>query len=149
MDYPILKKNKFILLVLLLVLLPIIYYSIYEISSLNENEQIIQEVYEQQMNLILYSINKSAWEICNDWMTNISQKIGENTPNESQNVLSKFLEDNNAIRLLITCDTLFMNQKVVSNLKNPPESAAVSRIIEEIQTNNKIIFPVFQSRFCH
>jgi two-component system phosphate regulon sensor histidine kinase PhoR len=63
MDRSLFKRKKFILLVLLLVLLPIIFYSVYEISSLDENEQIIQEVYQQQMNLILYSINKSAWDI--------------------------------------------------------------------------------------
>jgi two-component system phosphate regulon sensor histidine kinase PhoR len=139
MDRSLFKQNKFILLVLLLVLLPIIYYSVYEISSLDENEQIIQEVYQQQMNLILYSINKSAWDICNDWITKISQMIGDNAPYEIEEELSKFLEENIAIRNIITCDTSLMNQKVISHPTGLTESADVPRIIEEIQTNKKII----------
>jgi two-component system phosphate regulon sensor histidine kinase PhoR len=139
MDRSLFKRKKFILLVLLLVLLPIIFYSVYEISSLDENEQIIQEVYQQQMNLILYSINKSAWDICNDWITKISQMIGDNASYGIEEDLSKFLEKNSAIRIIITCDTSFMNQKVISNPTDLPEFADVSRIIEEIQTNKKII----------
>lgn len=68
------KQEKFILLVFL----AIVYYSAYEILSLNENEQLIQEVYNDQLNLMLYSVNKSAWDICNDWMTKLGPLISKN-----------------------------------------------------------------------
>jgi two-component system phosphate regulon sensor histidine kinase PhoR len=139
MDRSLFKQKKFILLVLLLVLLPIIYYSVYEISSLNENEQIIQEVYQHQMNLMLYTINKSAWDICNDWITKLNQVIDDNVSSESAEDLLKFLEENNAIRTIIISDSLFINPKVISSPKNPSESDIVSKIINEIQINKQII----------
>jgi len=143
MNRSLFKQQKFILLVFFLVILPIIYYSVYEISSLNENEQIIQEVYHHQMNLMLYSVNKSAWDICNDWMIKLDQMIDKNTLTESQNDLSKFVEDNSAIRLLITCDTLYMNQRTVSSSTSPPENGVVSNIIREIQSKEDIIAKLY------
>jgi len=143
MDPSLLKQKKFVPLVFFLVILPIIFYSVYEISSLNENEQIIHEVYRHQMNLMLYSINKSAWDICNDWISKSSQMIDENVSTELQNDLPKFLEDNGAIRLLITCDTLFMNQRVFNDSTNPLEYGVVPRIIQEIQSKENIISKLY------
>lgn len=143
MDPSLFKQKKFILLVLLLVLLPIIYYSVYEISSLNESEQIVQEVFQHQMNLMLYSVNKSAWDICNDWMTKLGQMIDENISMRTQDDLSTFLEDNSAIRLLITCDTLFMNKRVVHYSNNPPETGIVSKVVQEIKNKKEIISKLY------
>lgn len=143
MDRSLFKQKKFILLVFLLVILPIIYYSVYEISSLNENEQIIQEIYRHQMNLMLYSVNKSAWDTCNDWITKLSQIVSEKKSTEAQSDLSKFLEDNSAISFLIICDTLYMNQRVVRNSTIPFENGVVSRIIQEIQSKDNIISKLY------
>ena len=143
MDLSLFKQKKFILLVFLLVLLPIVYYSAYEISSLNENEQIIQEVYNHQMNLMLYSVNKSAWDICNDWMTKLNPMISKRASVESQDELLQFLEDNNAIRLLVTCDTLFMIQNVIRSSSYPVENEIVTDIIDAIKSKDGIISKLF------
>jgi two-component system phosphate regulon sensor histidine kinase PhoR len=143
MDLSLFKQKKFILLVFFLVFLPIVYYSVYEISSLNESEQIIQEVYKHQMNLMLYSVNKSAWDICSDWMTKLGPMISENASVETKHEFLKFLEDNNAIRLLITCDTLFMDQSVIRSEGFPAENEIVTGIIHAIKSKDDIISKLY------
>jgi len=95
------------------------------------------------MNLMLYSVNKSAWDICNDWMTRIGPVINANTTVESKNELLKFIEDNNAIRLIITCDTLFMNQTVIRSAAYPAEDAIVTGIIHTIKSKNDMISKLY------
>jgi two-component system phosphate regulon sensor histidine kinase PhoR len=90
------------------------------------------------MNLMLYSVNKSAWDICNDWITKLSQIIGDNASAKSAEDLSKFLEENTAIRMIILCDTLITDPIVISHPENPSESEVISKIIKEIQKNEQI-----------
>ena len=143
MNQSLFKQKKFFLLVFFLVLLPIIYYSVYEISSLNENEQMIQEVYQHQMNMMLYSVNKSAWDTCNDWISKLSQIVGKKRIAESDEALSNFLEKNTAIKMLMISDTLFLDPVVVSTLTEPPESEVVEKIIHEIKGKKDIISKLY------
>ncbi len=60
------------IVLLLLVLLPALFYSAYEISSLSDTEELIAGTYRQQLDAILFSVNQYAWDVVSGWANSIS-----------------------------------------------------------------------------
>lgn len=59
--------------VLLIILLPGLFYTVYELNSLSEKEQVLSEIYRQQLETILFSVNQYSWDIANSWVSRIDQ----------------------------------------------------------------------------
>jgi two-component system, OmpR family, phosphate regulon sensor histidine kinase PhoR len=57
------------LLLALVFLLPALFFSVYEISSLNKDEKMIQEIYEKQLEAILFSVNQYCDDVINTWIS--------------------------------------------------------------------------------
>jgi len=100
-----LKKYKIGLFIIFLVVLPVLFYAIYEISFFGQSEQFIDEIYQQQMNIILYSINKSAWDICNDWARKIGMLLDQK-PAAANSEWIDMLDQSGALLAVIISDTL-------------------------------------------
>jgi two-component system phosphate regulon sensor histidine kinase PhoR len=66
------KKNSSLLLFALIFLLPIIVFSVYEIGTLRDNEAVIESIYNNQLDAILYSINQYSDDVLSDWADNLS-----------------------------------------------------------------------------
>ncbi len=64
-----LKKITYIFL--LVVILPVIVFAIFEVGSLNKNEEIIRDIYKNQLDAILYSINQYSDDIVNSWANHL------------------------------------------------------------------------------
>ncbi len=62
------KLKRTGLILLLIALMPAVFYTAYEFSSLSETERLMKDIYEQQMNNVLFNINQSAWEITSRWV---------------------------------------------------------------------------------
>lgn len=60
------------------ILLPLVIYSIYEISSVKEREEVIEKIYRDQLDAILFSVNQYS----NDMMSGLMDKL-ENQLNDS------------------------------------------------------------------
>ena len=67
------KQSLIIFMVVLL--LPTIVFSIYEIGTLRKNEQIIESIYKNQLDAILFSINQYSEDIISDWMNDIATLV--------------------------------------------------------------------------
>ena len=50
--------RKIGLLILLIIILPVLIFSVFEIGNLRQNEKVIQDIYRNQLDAILYSINQ-------------------------------------------------------------------------------------------
>jgi len=50
-------------LLILLVVLPALFYSVWELNRLADTETLMREIYEQQQNTMLYSVNRYAWDV--------------------------------------------------------------------------------------
>jgi two-component system phosphate regulon sensor histidine kinase PhoR len=53
--------------VCLLLLVPIFTYTALELASLNERENLIQNLYQAQLSAILFSVNQYCWDVVNGW----------------------------------------------------------------------------------
>ncbi len=67
-------SKRILLIVSGTILLPIILFVVYEITSLQEDEEMIQAVYESQLDFVIFSANQFS----NDFLSNLVSSLEEN-----------------------------------------------------------------------
>ncbi|MBN1482070.1 GHKL domain-containing protein [candidate division KSB1 bacterium] len=73
--------NKFIIIIILALFVPILTYTIYQFVQLDENEQLIQSIYDRQLETIIFSVNQWSYDIVTNWyseMTSVAMTDFEN-----------------------------------------------------------------------
>jgi two-component system phosphate regulon sensor histidine kinase PhoR len=122
--------KKLAAILILLVLLPAIFYSAYEISSLTQSESMIEQIYRQQLDVVLFSINQYAWDIANSWAGEINRMVKDHPPSTSSRPRSdfeSFLARNKGIEALFVADTAAVK---VSLACFSPQASPHSRLRE-------------------
>ena len=77
--------NRLIGTVIGTILLPLIIYSVYEISSVKEDEEMIEKVYRDQIDAIIFSINQFSNDNISGLLDKIQNGLKEDlTFNESE-----------------------------------------------------------------
>ncbi|HMI67216.1 MAG TPA: hypothetical protein VK517_14320, partial [Cyclobacteriaceae bacterium] len=95
------------LLLAMVFLLPALFFSVYEISSLNKDEKIIESIYEKQLEAILFSVNQYCDDVVNSWISKLESGIepppsGTDNPPAIENLFSL----NAALVYVFVLDTL-------------------------------------------
>jgi two-component system, OmpR family, phosphate regulon sensor histidine kinase PhoR len=83
-------------------LLPALFFSVYEISSLNKDEKMIQQIYEKQLDAILFSINQYSDDILNSWISKI--ELGIDQPKAPS--IEKLLTFNSSLYHVFVIDSI-------------------------------------------
>ncbi len=102
------RPGTSILLLLLIITLPILFYTGYEINSLSANEEVMASIYNQQLESILFSINQYSWNVVDTWASAIGILLGEQEgfPEDSlRSKLSTFLSTRSPITTVLCVDT--------------------------------------------
>ena len=68
--------RKISLLIITIIVLPVLIFSVFEIGNLRQNEKVIQDIYKNQLDAILFSINQYS----DDIISNLASRI-ENSSN--------------------------------------------------------------------
>ena len=95
-------------LLLLLVLLPAVFYSAYEINSLTQSENLVERIYRQQLDAVLFSLNQYAWDVANKWASEVDRifrSAQSAPPSRSRDEFGKFMAENKGIQALFIEDT--------------------------------------------
>lgn len=66
------KNRKFGIILLLIIFLPALFFSVYEIGSLNQNEKIIEKIYNNQLDMTLSSVNQYSQDVASNWAMNMN-----------------------------------------------------------------------------
>lgn len=95
------------LILLLLVLLPMLIYTAYDISRLSASEAFVTDIYRRQLDIVLFSINQYAWDIVNTWASAVENGwnragSGGDFPRE---FAPAFLERNPAVDAVFIADS--------------------------------------------
>lgn len=87
-----------------IILLPVVIFTAFEISRLNESEQVIESIYDNQLDAILYSVNQYALDVITSWSSkiNFSLETGESGNETSEEILALFLNKNFSIDYIIS-----------------------------------------------
>lgn len=91
-------------LLVVLVLLPALIYSTVLLSTLSTQERLITDIYRQQLDVVLFSINQYAWDLANSWFGDIRRTLDEKeVPSTRQ--FAGLISSSQSIRTLFATDT--------------------------------------------
>ncbi|MEE9431921.1 MAG: HAMP domain-containing sensor histidine kinase [Melioribacteraceae bacterium] len=105
--------RKISLIILLIFILPIVVFFIYQFASLNETEKEINEIYTQQLEAILYSVNQYSEDVISSWVNDINT-ILYSTNFQKKNI-KNFLRENNSIKSIFVFENTLSNISVFNN----------------------------------
>jgi two-component system, OmpR family, phosphate regulon sensor histidine kinase PhoR len=111
-----LKKTSLVLL--LVVLLPALFYSGYELSSLSTTEDLMASIYNQQLDVILFSFNEYAWDVANNWASRFDLLLknnGSGQPDRLAATINSSLENNSAVLAITLSDSGTYNVRFYPN----------------------------------
>ncbi len=142
-----------IIILFALILLPALFYTAYEFNVLSDNEELIEGIYEQQLNGVLFSVNQYAWDVVQNWTISLN-RIGLLQEPDQALAYSDFLKKNRSIRSLLFADTSFTalnqmqlserptvpNEQLIAFLKTQP--GLFSQLINQYQAGYSKIEPV-------
>ena len=80
----------------LILVLPSIFFSAYEIGNLNKNEQVIDSIYSSQLESILFSVNQYSNDVLSGWANQLDRH---------ESGASRILEKNYAIDAICLIDS--------------------------------------------
>jgi len=93
------EYKKAIVVLTLIISLPVIFFSLYEYSSISREEKLLAEVYDTQLNSIIFSVNLYTEDIISSWRGKISA-FTKFTKDEK--ALKEFLVENPAVKLIFS-----------------------------------------------
>jgi two-component system phosphate regulon sensor histidine kinase PhoR len=104
--------RRILITLMLVIVLPALFFSAYELSTLGKYEEMIEEVYEQQLETILSSVNQYAWDFVNSWIARIQNNLIFGKRDITNNSIQLLLNTNTAIAYISVSDTLLRETKI-------------------------------------
>jgi two-component system phosphate regulon sensor histidine kinase PhoR len=128
--------RKVSLLIIAIIILPVLVFSLFEIGSLKQNEKVIQNIYKNQLDAILFSINQHS----DDIVSNLASRI-ENSSNNYKSDNGKAV--NKLISEMPSIKSLLLFNLNIEYLSSAPysyrDSAILKEMITVLDSNSKII----------
>ncbi|MEZ4972783.1 MAG: ATP-binding protein [Cyclobacteriaceae bacterium] len=107
------KRIAIILTVVFLI--PALFFSVYEISGLSKDEELIEEIYQKQLEAILFSANQYSDDILNSWISKTEVALGTESADDLPPSLETMLTLNSSIKLVfISKDTIIHHASLKS-----------------------------------
>jgi two-component system phosphate regulon sensor histidine kinase PhoR len=100
--------TKLGLLLVFVIVLPALVYSVYQITSLSDTEELLTAVYKQQLDGVLFSINQYAWDRADAWATGVATLVIQSGMEDSTALTAGFqslLDRNPALASVFVSDT--------------------------------------------
>src|SRR5664279_1024775 len=126
--------RKVSLLILLIIVLPVMIFSVFEIGNLRQNEKVIQNIYKNQLDAILFSINQYS----DDIVSNLASRI--------ENNLNNYVSDSGGLNKIINefqVNSLINFDKKLAFISSEPYSYRDSTLLTDIRVmiekNNTVI----------
>ncbi|HSD63817.1 MAG TPA: hypothetical protein VLB50_08455, partial [Ignavibacteriaceae bacterium] len=66
---------KIVTILLAVILIPLIFFTVYEISSLNQTEQVLSRIYANQLDAILFSVNQYSEDLISSWRNKLNNSL--------------------------------------------------------------------------
>ena len=128
--------RKIGLLILLIIVMPILIFSVFEIGNLRQNEKVIQDIYRNQLDAILFSINQYSDDIVGNLASRIEYSMNSNKPEDIQKL-------NTLIKEMPPVISMQLFDEKLNFLGSVPENGDDSKMHKEIlaavKNNNKTL----------
>jgi two-component system phosphate regulon sensor histidine kinase PhoR len=98
--------RKIGIIFVLAALLPVVFYSAYELSSLSSNEELIQSIYSKQLDVILFSINQYSLDAAQSWSSEINTLVLTSShPAQLESATQLFLKKTPSVHGVLYADS--------------------------------------------
>src|ERR1035437_6403101 len=127
--------RKISILILLIIVLPVLIFSVFEIGNLRQNEKVIQNIYKNQLDAILFSINQYS----DDIVSNLASRIVNN--------LNNYKIDSEGLNKIINefqVNSLIHFNKKLEFISSEPYSGGDSTLASDIKAKIENNFPVIE-----
>ncbi|WP_020530499.1 sensor histidine kinase [Flexithrix dorotheae] len=131
------------LILMVIFLLPVISFSVYEISQLNQNEKDIKEIYDNQLDAILYSVNQYSNDVINSIASELNSALNDHYTN-GEKAVQAIMEENESITHIFLINNLselkitFLGKDTLRN-----KEALSIAIKELVLFNNDVVKKLF------
>lgn len=119
--------RKVSLLIIAIIVVPVLIFSVFEIGNYRQNEKVIQDIYKNQLDAILFSINQYSDDIISNFASRIENSTNNFNP-DGGNDLSKITNEMPAF----ICIVQFDNMR--EQLSTIPGSFSNKSVIDEMST---------------
>ncbi|MCX8491297.1 MAG: ATP-binding protein, partial [Cyclobacteriaceae bacterium] len=98
--------KRIALILTVIFLIPVLFFSVYEISSLNKDEKMIEEIYTKQLEAILFSVNQHADNAMENWVAKAQRGFESRTVEQEVPSAIQTLLTNAAVKMVFFVDSL-------------------------------------------
>jgi len=84
------------LILISLIVFPTLFFSVYEVKNLNNNEQVIDSIYSSQLSSIVFSLNQYSDDVINSWANSIDNP--QNDPLKNDSLVENLIQRNLALK---------------------------------------------------
>lgn len=92
------------ILLLLVIILPTLFFTTYEIGNLQQNEQMIDSIYTSQLESVIFSINQYSDDVVGGWASKLEQDLLRSQHN-TNDISSSFLDNNQSVEVIMFVDS--------------------------------------------
>lgn len=104
--------RKIGLILLSLVLLPALAYMASRVHSLSQDEALIEQIYDQQLETMLFSVNQHAWDVADSWARDLEQSMAHEVGEEA--AARAFLKRTSTVQAVFVADTLLQDVRLIA-----------------------------------
>ncbi len=125
--------KSLVVVLIVLVLLPALIYSVYQMSALSEQEALIGQIYTQQLDVVLFSVNQYAWDVVSSWFGEINRSLLEGS---TQGILDKLPElsgPSGTVHAVFVTDSMGSDVRVI----HAPDEETDQRGISSLLSRNR------------
>lgn len=128
--------RKIGLLILMVIILPVLIFSVYEIGNLRHNERVIQDIYKNQLDAILFSINQHSDDIISNLASRIENSMIKDQP-DAETELNRLVHEIPSVEGLILFD---INHNYRSSVPSPyPDHMVLTEITRGLKSNDSTL----------
>ncbi|MFO0507894.1 MAG: hypothetical protein ACK5YS_03390, partial [bacterium] len=98
--------KRIALILTVIFLIPVLFFSAYEISTLNKDEKMIEDIYTKQLEAILFSVNQHADNALENWVAKAQRGFESSTIEQEVPSSIQALLTNAAVKMVFFVDSL-------------------------------------------
>lgn len=118
-----------------LFLFPALFFTAIEINSINESERVLENIYSNQLETILLSVNRFSDDVLNSWANDLESKNAFNNSNSFSYQLEDFFKNKRSLQNIFLTDTSYSRFTFFNN----NNASSKDEIVNLLKSNqNKI-----------
>ncbi|MGB5895183.1 MAG: HAMP domain-containing sensor histidine kinase, partial [Ignavibacteriaceae bacterium] len=119
--------KKIGIILLFIIILPVILLTFNELNTLSDNEKVLEEIYADQLEAVLFSVNQYSEDVISSWATQIDillEKLEHTDEYESKEMIDSFFNNYPSLVMIMLADSIrderliFINASGTSYDKN-------------------------------